>query len=194
MGIKHVNRKGETYYLLAGKGPAGRPRFSRKVEGTPVETLPPGYEIYESPESAQVFLRKIRPTAILPQERQLLGSAIRSQAGLEHFVVQAEGKEMVVYLSNIDPDQRIGLLGAMFSLSPAHAESFREDMARYAHYVKMMRFVLLDEKRRLFRAERWCFLGSIDNWHPLHGPAAPLAEQVDRYVRHLGKESFFELM
>jgi hypothetical protein len=193
MGVKYVNRKGETYYLLASKKPGGRPYFSRKSEGTPLEALPAGNEIHESPETAQVFLRKIKPTAILPLERQLVISAIRSQAGLKHFIVQAEGREMVVYLSDIDPDQRIELLGAMFPFLSAQAESFREDMVRNAHYVKMMRFVLVNEEPRLFTVERWCFLGSIDTWYTLPG-LAPLAELVDRYAKHLGKESFFELM
>lgn len=193
MAVKYVNRKRETYYLLAGRKPGGRPYFSRKSEGTPVEALPAGYEIHESPETAQVFLRKIKPTAILPLERQLVISAIRSQAGLEHFIVQAEGRELVVYLSNIDPQERIALLKEMLPLSAAQAESFRGDMIRNAHYVKMMRFVLAGEEPRRFTVERWCFLGGIDTWHHLSGPA-PLAELVDQYVKHLGKESVFELM
>ena len=41
--------------------------------------------------------------------------------------------------------------------------------------------------------KRWCFLGGIDDWRFLAGPT-PLADLLDRYTPHLGKESFFELM
>jgi hypothetical protein len=61
-----------------------------------------------------------------------------------------------------------------------------------SQYSKMMRFELVDAECRLFVAQRWCFLGSIDQWIFLDGPA-PLSQLVDKYVRHLGKESFFEL-
>ena len=61
------------------------------------------------------------------------------------------------------------------------------------NYSKMMRFTLLDDSPRRFGAERWCFLGSIDNWLSLNGLKS-LNKLLAKYVPHLGKESFFELM
>ena len=60
-------------------------------------------------------------------------------------------------------------------------------------YQKVLRFTLIDEDTRRFAAERWCFLGSIDNWIDLSG-GGELAGLVKRYAPHIGKESFFELM
>ena len=59
-------------------------------------------------------------------------------------------------------------------------------------YQKVLRFTLIDEDDRRFAAERWCFLGSIDDWIPLSG--GELAGLIERYAPHIGKESFFELM
>jgi len=200
MGIEHVNRRGERYILQVGKPRAGRPNyyFGRKLTGAPAEEVPAGYVIYESPDDAQVFLRKEKATPILPLERELVTVAVRKLAGLEHFVVDVEEASLVVYVADTDGEEYVrrmpGLLGSLLRMGAA-----AEEMSRQSRYSKMMRFTLTSgeeggETRRLFRAERWCFLGSIDTWRHLRGPAAPLADVVERHVGHLGKESFFDLM
>jgi hypothetical protein len=143
------------------------------------------------PDNAKVVLRRIKPCAIAPLERQLVGSAIRSQAGLEHFVVDSEADSLVVYLPDAADGEVDRLVGFL-----AGGRQWRRDagaeIVRRSRYSRMMRFVLEDEEQRLFHVERWCFLGTIDKWIFLDGPKA-LAELVDKYVKHLGKESFFEL-
>ena len=69
MPVTHVNHKRDTYYLHAGKTKTGKPRywFSKTTEGDLVETIPQGYEVYENPD-AQVFLRKIVPQLVTPDE------------------------------------------------------------------------------------------------------------------------------
>jgi hypothetical protein len=57
----------------------------------------------------------------------------------------------------------------------------------------MLRFTLVDEEKRLFDAERWCFRGSIDTWISLAGPR-PLETHARKYLPHLNRESFFELI
>jgi hypothetical protein len=56
----------------------------------------------------------------------------------------------------------------------------------------MMRFRLVDEKDRVFEAERYCFLGSIDEWISI-GVPGKLKSLARKYVRHLGKDSFYEI-
>jgi hypothetical protein len=56
----------------------------------------------------------------------------------------------------------------------------------------MLRFTLIDSQTRSYRAERWCFRGSIDNWMPLSG-CGTLADLVGTCAKHLDSESFFEL-
>lgn len=51
----------------------------------------------------------------------------------------------------------------------------------------MMRFKLANPQKRLFVAERFCFLGRIDDWIYLDGPD-PLEPLVRKYAGHLGKE------
>ena len=63
---------------------------------------------------------------------------------------------------------------------------------RESEYEKVMRFEFLYDDPRLFHVERWCSRGSREGWMHLAGPAS-LSDLVDRYVEHLGEESFYEL-
>ena len=198
MPVEYVNRKGDRYYLQLGKTRSGKPRyyFARKLTRTPVEEVPDGYEIYESPEAGQVFLRKSKPTEISPLEREILCDGIRRFAGLEYFLVDIQDNSLVVYLPATDEtaaDDLIEMLGGIGLAGSTRGRAAKDSMIRASPYSKMMRFELVDADDRLFTVERWCFLGSIDHWIYLDGPA-PLSDLVGKYVPHLGKESFFELM
>ncbi len=192
---QHTNRRGDVYYLQSGKTKTGKPRYylGRKLTGAPVERVPDGYEIWENPANAQVYVRKFRPSPIIEAEREFLEEAIRTQAGLAHFVVDIEGPHLVVYLIDQDPDDVAGLIGGMFGAPDGLFGASRDWAVRNAEYSKMMRFTLVDEDERIFAVERWCFRGSIDDWSPLFG-RGPLPDVVDRYVEHLGQESFYELI
>ena len=56
-----------------------------------------------------------------------------------------------------------------------------------------MHFILSDNAHRRFRVERYSFLGSIDDWMDL-GDSGRLEILVKKYVKHLGKDSLFELV
>jgi hypothetical protein len=191
VALVYVNRKGETYYLLPTKGRSGKWHFARHSGPGAAEALPSGYEPWERPENGQVVVRKIKPTRITPLERRLVENAIAAQAALRHSIVDVDGDAMVVYLPNIDDGKTDELLAGTHAADDGERH-VRDEMVRRSRYAPMMRFVLLDGELRLFSCERWCFLGGIDDWYFLAGERA-LAELVDRYVPHLGKESFFEL-
>jgi hypothetical protein len=59
-------------------------------------------------------------------------------------------------------------------------------------YTPEMQFDLVDEKKRTFITQRYCYLGYIDDWIPV-GRSGKLPHLVKRYVKHLGKESFVTL-
>ena len=98
MGFEHVNRKDDTYFLQVRTTKTGKPNyyFGRKLTGVPVDTLPDGYEIYENPKDGQVYLRKAKPTQILPIERETVEQGVR--ADIAHCIVEVEGDSLVVYL------------------------------------------------------------------------------------------------
>ena len=197
--LQHENRMGDVYYLQEGRTRNGKPRYftGRKLTGTPLAAMPEGHEFYERPETAQVVVRKISESAITEFERKQAEDIVRRASGLTHFIVAIEGNALVVYTpaaSREETDRLIEVLGGpAFGMGSARADAFRERHMRRSQYMKMLRFELANPDRREYRAERWCFRGSIDNWIMLPGHGA-LAKVVEQYARHLDRESFFELM
>lgn len=188
MAIQHVNRRGDTYYLHCGKTKTGKPKwfFSTKKDGNLADAVPEGYEVYENP-NAQVFLRKLVPQLVTPEEIATVEQGIR----VKHFIVEAKKDAIVVFLPHQDADSLAERLRPLMPFGMGFPSAFQVE--QHSHYTPMMRFILRDKERRRFSVERWCFLGSIDTWFPL-AAADELSNQVKKFVPHLGKESFFELM
>jgi len=187
MNTQHVSRTGKTYYLHVGTGKTGKPNyyFSKDGAGPLASSIPDGFEVYEDARG-QVFLRKTAGLAILPAELELVAAALRKHGKSWQFRADAKKKWIVVNeASNLEG------LDEMSRECRGRPMSGSE-MCRHASYTAVMRFALADKDARLFEAERFCFRGSVDDWIPI-GSAGPLASHVRRFVKHLGRESFFEL-
>lgn len=190
MTVTYTNRKSKTYYLHEGKTKAGNPKyfFALRDEGNLVEAIPPGYEIYENPNS-QVYLRKKKPQIISDEEVAIVNAGMRQYCRLKHFIVDVKKNAIVIYT----PDQDVDALSSMFSSFPGGRQT-RVDAAlgRVLSYSPMLQFILTDEVNRVFETQRYCFLGSIDDWIMI-GNRGKLPGLVKTYVRHLGEESFYDL-
>lgn len=197
MAYEQCNRCGDVYLLQSSQPWTGKRRyyFGRKLTGEPVEEIPAGFEVFESPERGQVYLRRRRPTCIEPIEREIVAEGIRRVSNVEHFVVDVEDDCLVVYLPTRSVDEVDDLVCSLAGPHALQVPRFREardQVVRESQYEKVMRFELLDAEQRQFHVERWCFRSSHDGWIHLAGPA-PLSDLVEQYAEHLGEESFYEL-
>ena len=188
MSIEHTSRTGKNYYLHVKTTAAGKPSyfFSTDADGPLAEQIPEGYEVYENV-NGQVFLRKKTAQVILPKELAIVEDALRKNQDPWRYWVEVKKNAIVVYeageMKGID-----GML-ATFGRGPLSDT----DRRRFATYMAVLRFTLADKKSRAFATERFCFRGSIDDWISIGGPGT-LASQVRQFVKHLGRESFFELI
>jgi hypothetical protein len=190
MAITYVNRKGNTFYLHQGVTKKGNPKyyFSQKNDGELVETIPSGFEIYENP-SAQVFLRRIRPKIITDAEVEIVRSGIDKYSQTKYYQIDVKKNVIIVYLA----DQDVELLSEMLEFAPgARGMSVGDIANKFTTYSPMMQFVLVDAKRRQFVVERYCFLGSTDDWISIGG-TDDLSKLVKEYIKHLGQDSYYEL-
>jgi len=190
MPVQYVNRKGQTYYLHQGTTKTGKPRylFSMKGEGTLVDAIPDGFEIYENPNS-QVFLRRIQPKIITDDEIAVVEKGMKRFSQLKYYQVDVKKGTISVFVANQDVDR----LSDILSFAPrARGASIQDLLSQLIYYSPMLRFVLIDKEKRVFVAQRYCFLGSIDDWIDIGTPDT-LQNLVKRYVKHLGQDSYFEL-
>ncbi|MDM8559394.1 hypothetical protein QUF82_11210 [Thiotrichales bacterium HSG14] len=77
-------------------------------------------------------------------------------------------------------------------LSDRTLEELEQIFLKEQTYIPKMRFVLQDEQTRNFTVQRWCYLGSVDDWVDLK-TTNDLAQLAKTYCYHLGRESYFEL-
>ena len=190
MPMMYTNRKGKTYYLHQGTTTKGNPKyfFALRDEGDLVETIPPGYEIYENP-NAQVFLRRKRAPIITEEEVATVKAGMQQYCRLERFIIDVKKNATIIYT----PDQDVDLLVDTFdSLRSARSTNAKAIVEKFLTYSPMLQFILIDKEQRLFEAQRYCFLGSIDDWMTISDQDA-LPTLVKTYVHHLGKDSFFDL-
>ena len=190
MPITYVNATGKTYYLHQGTTKTGKPKyyFSLKKTGKLVNIIPDGFEIYETP-NAQVFLRKIPPKLITDEERQLVEAGMKQYSNVHNYKIDVKGNTIVIYTADQGADE---FSNRLKDWNPVISKAnIRALFALSVHYSPMLQFTLEDSERRVFSAQRYCFLGSIDDWIDIgHGELATL---VKTYLKHLGKDSYFEL-
>ncbi len=190
MTIEYVNRKGQKYYLHQGTTKTGKPKyfFSMKTEGTLVKIIPDGFEIYENP-NAQVFLRTVQPKIITDEEIATVEKGMKELSKLQNFKIDVKKDTVYVYTADQEKKELVEIFS---SFSFATNENIVRSVNNCLSYSSMLRFVLFDEDKRIFTAERFCFLGSIDDWIDIGLPNT-LQNLVKKYVKHLGRDSFYEL-
>jgi hypothetical protein len=204
MPIEYTNSVGTTYRLLESKTKKGRPHYhfssNPESKGKPVKEIPEGFEIYEHPATSQVYLRKKRPQLVTDLEKQLVEARIGKLKRDRRYRVDCKDKDITIYESDANVSALQNVFGNLFANLPMqkaglNSERFVDSFVNAVnrHYTAVMRFRLVDEKRRTFAAERFCFRGSIDDWIHIGGPDR-LEKLVKRYVKYLGTDDFYEIV
>lgn len=190
MTVQYTNRKGKCYCLHQGTTKTGKPKyfFALRSEGELVDEIPEGYEIYENPNS-QVFLRKMQPKLILEEEVNVVEVAVEANPSVGHFIIDVKNKYMTIYTAEQVTDRMGSRTSSIFDIQTAVLE---RAMQKHMPLSAMMRFELIDEDKRMFVAERYCFRGSVDDWIYIGGPDR-LEGLVKKFVPHLEDESFYSL-
>lgn len=205
MVIQYTNRVGKTYYLRQGKTKTGKPRYffssQQSGKGKAMDNIPEGYEIYEHPENAQVFLRKKRPRLITDIEEQFVKKHVNSLKRSRRYRVDCKDEYITIYESNADTENLKDIkdiFGDLLKNTPTrpgvNADDAMTALIKIAdqHYAAMLRFCLVDKEKRTFTVERFCFRGSIDEWVYLDGPE-DFRRIVKKHVKLLGTNEFFDL-
>ena len=188
MPVQYTNRKGQTYYLHQTVTRAGKTTyfFSRSDDGNLVDTMPPGYELYESP-NGLVFLRKIRAKLITDDEVALVEKELKRNRHLKSYRVDVKHEMIRVYT----PTQELDGYSKLLSRIVGGEVDVEAILARHATYTEEMRFILVDKEKRLFDLQRRTYVSSLPEWFDVRW--SELLPNLAPYVKHLDQESFFTL-
>jgi len=198
MSVTHTNRKGVTYYLRRTVTKTGRPRyvFSREPKGELVEQIPESWRISESVNGI-VSLVKDRPAQILPQELAAVEAVVARHPKSHNYRVAVKHNRIEVYERiGPDADEVLSIFTEMGLGAPGmrhRIQELRSDMDRRAQFTPVLRFVLTDAEQRTFHTERWCYLGSIDDWIYV-GTTGPVDRLARQWIPRLGTDALFEVL
>ena len=193
MPVTYTNRKGREYYLHQGVTKTGKTRyyFSRKQHGDLVDEIPKGYEISESVNGIVSLIKK-RPWKILPAEVKVVETAIQQHEKPNDYRMSIRHNQIEIY-------ERVGRSPAeIFAaldpeiFDPEIERRLQEEERIYSQFTAIVRFILRDEKERIFRVKRMCYLGSVEDWIDI-GRVGKLGELVAEIIPLLGTEEYFEL-
>lgn len=188
--MEYTNRKGHRYHLRTGNTKTGRPTyyFSQKAGDLSIHAIPSGFEIYENPKG-QPFLRKIVPQLITDTEVSTIQRELDVIPRLKGSRVERKREVLTIYV--VDRNEEL-----VEEFRQTHflrvSKSLKELPERHWSFDAELEFVLVDKTRRLYKARRFCYLGSVDDWIEIGEPGS-LNTLAKRYVKRLGRESFFEL-
>jgi len=118
---------------------------------------------------------------------------IRVYAKLDYFIMDIKSNILTIFLpdvNNNNVDNSWMRIQAYYT--NLTFDKFKEKILKESNYSALMRFILKDEEKRTFVVERYCFLGSIDDWIFLE-QSDNLKKLVMKYCRHLGRDSFYDL-
>lgn len=196
MTLQYTNRVRKIYYLSAGKTKTGKPQyfFTLKEKNNSINKTPKGYEIYEHPENAQVFMRKIRPRLINELEEQFVKNKVKMLNRTRRYRVDCKDKYITIYESNQEIESSQKAFGKFFSKSGTTSEDALNSFTNILdqNYTAILRFYLTDKEKRAFSAERFCFRGQFDRWIYLE-ESEHFRNLVAKYISILGTDDFFEL-
>jgi hypothetical protein len=194
MPITYTNRKGVTYYLCRGVTKTGKPRyyFAREPKSELMEQIPEGFKISESVNGI-VSLVRDRPALIRPEEVAAVEAAVGRHPKAHKYRVSVKHNRIEVYEQvGLDAEELAADLVQEGFAMPGLADRLRSTMERRAQFTPVLRFILANAERRTFRVERWCYLGSIDDWIDV-GPMGTVDRLARHWIPRLGTDRFFEL-
>lgn len=146
--------------------------------------LPPGHEIVESINGV-VSLAKAVPPVIKHTEAASVNGELAKHSHLRRYRTEVRKSDIIVY----EPS---GVLSPEIGFGLSIPQSAFDGLVSRARYDPVMRFRLIDGDKRTFTVERMCYRGSVDGWLDLHD-YGPINRLAAKYVKHCGKEFFFEL-
>jgi hypothetical protein len=167
--------------------------FAREPKDRSPDQIPEGYRISESV-NGFVSLVKDRPQLILPQEIASVEAALDRHPKGRDYRVAAQKNQIVIY-ERLGPDvETVSAIFGKFSLLPSDIVKMRlqEELDKVARFSPILRFILIDPEVRKFTAERWSYLGNVDDWIDIN-ESGGLNRLVRRLIPKLGIEDFFEL-
>lgn len=167
--------------------------FARELNDGSPDQIPEGYRISGSVNGI-VSLVKDRPQLILPQEIASVEAVLARHPKGQDYRVAVHKNQIVIY-ERLGPDvETLNAILGKFSAFQSDTVKLhlQEQLGKMARFSPILRLILIDPEERKFTAERWSFVGVINDWINI-GESGKLEKLARRLIPKLGTDGFFEL-
>lgn len=166
--LSYTNRQNSTAYIRAVPGKRGGLRYYITKDPRAqdlIEEMPEGFEFYEYIHDARIVFRKRKTSQILPAERQIVEDAVANLSAATDFIVEAQDKEIVVFISQFN-----SIMGQEENLTADEArEAWGENSDRWKKYYDYVKFVLVSKKNACSWGPAWYLWATsttiTSSWH-----------------------------
>ena len=189
--ISYTNRKGQTYYLCAATMKTGKTRYvmAKTPEGA-LSELPEGYAITESV-NGQVSVGRIKPRLITESEEAAVRYEL-DRLGLVNYRVAVKRTYITIYEPLHHEEDDYSSVFEQVNVFPTIMKKILAKKIAKGPFEPVMRFCIIDKNKRLFDVERMTYRG-MGGWRSL-SEFTTLPELIQKYLKHLGKDSFYDLV
>ncbi len=191
MAITYVNRQRKTYYLHVGLTKKGNPKYYVALNsgGHLADGIPDGFEIHEKA-SGQVVVRRKRQQIITDEELKTVERELTQVKEARKSYAERDGEFIAVYVVR----QSAMLEEAIRHMNPLAKQTKIEELIdQFLNYDEVFRFVLTNSEKRLFQTQRFCYLGSVDDWIFI-GEEESIQKLAHQYLSHINQDTYYELM
>ncbi len=184
MAKGYTNRRGKTYYIKKRETKTGKITYTMTLKESEdcIDEEPTGYEVHELPESGQIVIRKKLPKAYNLRELHLIKNALEENETISDYKLDIKGKEVLIYISELPDTEFFNRIEGLL----------RSNIGMIKNYEARMKIIKVGEESDRYAIQRYCYRGSIDDWITI-GVSPRLNKLVEKYIYHLGKESYYEL-
>lgn len=184
--LTYTNSKGQIYFFREVTSKRGTQIVcSQKESANDLVAIPETHEIVESP-NGQVSCRKRISRDLLPEEITLAQNLVTELAGPKRVLfTEIKKKALIIHFKETLRIDRIA------KHLPMHKGANISFLAANIPFQPMLKLELSDKESRTFAAFRMCWMGEPD-WMFLEEDSLPAL--LGKYVPHIGKESFYELL
>jgi hypothetical protein len=193
----HRTRRGVTYYLHRGTTKTGKPRyfFAKSIGDGALAEMPAGYEVAESVNGVVTVRKGTAGSPFPAADVTLIRDALERDPQLRQYLVESKGGAIVVH----EPERGGGpTAGELAGLARELGVTTFQLASHFARTAKTISYTPMMKFERAFVGDTGQYLAyrmtyrGRGGWHSLsHGPLATL---VKKYVPHLGRQSFFDLI
>ncbi len=141
-------------------------------------------------------LVKVRPALLRETEIRAVKHALENHPRARLYRAEVKAKQITIYeYAGTDPQEVVQDWSERFGLpgfSNDRLARFEAEALARGQFAPVLRFTLIDDQKRRFKAERMCYLGSIDDWTAIAFDKS-IEELARVLIPVLGSDEFFEL-